>query len=78
MRVYVILLHDWDKIQSGIYAGKAFYTAEEAEQFLIQDTGLSRDELFPDNGNVNGDEFSIEELTVQEQPQGVVGSKNKD
>jgi hypothetical protein len=64
MKVYVILLHDWNKMQSGIYSGKAFYSIEEAKQFLTQDTGLPLDELFPSGGNVNSDEFSIEELTV--------------
>ena len=66
MKVYAILLRDWDKMQSGIYMGKVFRSAKEAELFLINTTGLTRKELFPACGKINSDEFSIEELTIHE------------
>jgi hypothetical protein len=66
MKVYVILLRDWDKMQSGIYMGKAFRSEKEAELFLVNTTGLTRKELFPGDGGINSDEFSIEELTIYE------------
>ncbi|MDR3131463.1 MAG: hypothetical protein LBU18_07940 [Treponema sp.] len=68
MKIYVIFLRDWNKIQSGIYAGKTFYLYEEVEQFLIHDTDLSREELFPDASNVNGDEFIRVEDLIPKNP----------